>query len=92
VRIWNATTGDEIVRLLGHQGSVQIAAFARDGTRLVTASSDKIARIWDAATGVEIAHVALDSEVTALSVRGNAIAFSDRLGLIKIFDAKAFIC
>ena len=30
------------------------AAFSPDGTRIVTASDDKTARIWDAATGKEL--------------------------------------
>ena len=32
-----------------------LAAFSPDGARIVTASNDKTARIWDAATGEEIA-------------------------------------
>ena len=35
--------------------SVTSAAFSPDGSRIVTASEDKTARIWDAATGKEIA-------------------------------------
>ena len=35
-------------------GPVSSAAFSPDGSRIVTASSDKTARIWDAATGKEI--------------------------------------
>ena len=35
--------------------AVQSAAFSPDGSRIVTASWDKTARIWDAATGKEIA-------------------------------------
>ena len=31
------------------------AAFSPDGARIVTASDDRTARIWDAATGAEIA-------------------------------------
>jgi WD40 repeat protein len=37
--------------LTGHAGSVSSAAFSADGTRIVTASSDRTAQIWDAASG-----------------------------------------
>ena len=39
----------------GHDGSVHSAAFSPDGSRIVTASADKTARIWDAASAKEIA-------------------------------------
>ena len=41
----------EIVLLEGHDGAVFSAAFSPDGARIVTASADGTARIWDAATG-----------------------------------------
>ena len=40
--------------LKAHDQSVSSAAFSPDGTRVVTASWDNTARIWDAATGAEI--------------------------------------
>jgi WD domain, G-beta repeat len=40
--------------ILGHQGTVYSAAFSPDGLRIVTASADKTARIWDAASGQPI--------------------------------------
>jgi len=41
--------------LSGHQDQVSSATFSPDGTRIVTASWDKTARIWDAATGQQLA-------------------------------------
>jgi WD40 repeat protein len=52
--IWDATTGNEIMVLRGHEAPVISAAFNSDGTRVVTASNDLTARIWDVATGSEI--------------------------------------
>ena len=39
----------------GHASPVTSAAFSPDGSRIVTASDDKTARIWDAASAKEIA-------------------------------------
>jgi WD40 repeat protein len=45
--ICDATTGKEISVLHGHDDVVLSAAFSPDGTRVVTASRDNTARIWD---------------------------------------------
>jgi WD40 repeat protein len=39
--------------LRGHQWGVSSAAFSPDGSRIVTASLDQTARIWDTATAKE---------------------------------------
>ena len=44
-------TGRILRRLRGHGGSVYGAAFSPDGTRIVTASDDGTARVWDTRTG-----------------------------------------
>src|SRR5262249_40605726 len=39
----------------GHTGAVNVAAFSPDGSRVVTASADGTARIWNPQTDTEIA-------------------------------------
>jgi WD40 repeat protein len=46
-----ATQNLPITPPLQHQAAVMRAAFSLDGTRVVTASEDHTARVWDAATG-----------------------------------------
>ncbi len=42
------------VTLIGHAAAVNRAAFSPDGTRVVTASDDRTARVWDARTGAPV--------------------------------------
>jgi WD40 repeat protein len=43
-----------ILTITGHAGRVRRAAFSPDGKHIVTASDDRTARIWDAATGRQL--------------------------------------
>jgi WD40 repeat protein/transcriptional regulator with XRE-family HTH domain/energy-coupling factor transporter ATP-binding protein EcfA2 len=52
VRIVDIASGQEVVTLSGHAGSVENGLqFNADGTQVVTAAGDGMIRIWDAATG-----------------------------------------
>jgi len=48
-------SGDRTMVLRGHRDDVTSVSFSSDGTRLVTASRDHDARIWDAASGRQLA-------------------------------------
>ena len=52
--IW-VTTSEELAILRGHDKFVQSASFSSDGLRVVTASWDGTARVWDATSGRQIA-------------------------------------
>jgi WD40 repeat protein/serine/threonine protein kinase/TPR repeat protein len=44
----------EVAVLSGHGSLVESAQYSPDGSRIVTASADRTARVWDARTGVQL--------------------------------------
>ena len=62
-RVWNAQTGAEEQRLIGHTGPVHSAVFNAQGTPVLTASDDGTARIWDAISGEELIRLTLKTKV-----------------------------
>ncbi len=74
-RIWDTASGETILVLHGHSRLIASAAFSPDGTRILTEdgrplrtslgqpiNSDQAVRIWDAATGTEIATLSVPEE------------------------------
>ncbi len=77
---------------IGHTGPVQYAAFSPDGKRVVTASHDKTAKIWDAISGNLLANLTGHSDFvfTALySHDGAKIVTASFDGLAKVWDANS---
>jgi WD40 repeat protein/tRNA A-37 threonylcarbamoyl transferase component Bud32 len=54
VRLWEATTGKELLQLQGHSLFVTGLAFSSDGKWLLSASYDQTARVWDAESGTQL--------------------------------------
>lgn len=53
IRLWDATTGEELRSIAGHEGDIWSVRFNPEGDLLVTASFDGSVRLWDPATGEE---------------------------------------
>jgi WD40 repeat protein len=52
--VWDLASGEMVAKLVGHTGEVRDAKFSPDESRIVTASWDKTARVWDARSGCEV--------------------------------------
>jgi hypothetical protein len=92
--IFNAESGQPVVPPLEHRGKVHHASFSPDGRRVVTASSDLLACVWDAATGKRL--LALEHPVAVwgawFNVDGRRIItsssdFEDHELEVRVWDA-----
>ena len=53
LKLWDATTGDEILTLTGHTGGVSSVAFSSDAKWIVSGDFDGALKVWDAKMGQE---------------------------------------
>jgi WD40 repeat protein len=75
----------------GHQNRVQSIVWSPDGTKLATASVDKTAKIWEAATGRELLTFRGHADYVyciAWSPDGSKVATTSQDGTAKVWEAQ----
>jgi WD40 repeat protein/outer membrane protein OmpA-like peptidoglycan-associated protein len=90
---WDAANISEIpsMTLEGHSGSIFHAEFSRDGNRIVTASADGTARIWDANTGFTmfvLPHGRTAVRMASFSNDGTKLVTVSEDNSIRLWDAE----
>ena len=66
-RVWDLTTGRELFRFRADMEVVYSLEFSPDGKRIITASRDRTAKVWDAETGAELITLQTDDTVESAS-------------------------
>ena len=87
---WNRLSHLNLLTLKGHTGSVLSIAFSPDGKRIVTGSSDKTVRVWDAVTAQELLTLkghTVAVVAVAFSPDGSRIVTGSSDKTVRVWDA-----
>jgi WD40 repeat protein len=98
-RLWDASTGIELLRLPreGQESAIRAVAVAPDGSSIVTGSDDGITRVWGASDGRELFRLPGEDTgefnsagivIVGMMPDGDRIVTGSRDGTIRVWDVK----
>lgn len=95
ILVWETANHKPVVRLTGHRSGVRFVDFSHDGKRLVSASTDNTARIWDLETAKSIRILKHDQFVGVARYTPDeqwivtGTGDRNRAGVIRVWDAQS---
>ncbi|KAH8822220.1 quinon protein alcohol dehydrogenase-like superfamily [Flagelloscypha sp. PMI_526] len=92
VCLWDAESGRQLRKLVGHTNSASSVAFSPDGKRIVSGSDDKTIWIWDAESGKQLRKLVghtLPVSSVAFSPDGKRIVSGSDDKTVRIWNAKS---
>ena len=89
VRVWSASSGQVLAKMVGHDLWVYAIAFAPDGSKVVSGGADRTVRVWSALTGQQLAEMHDPSNsvcAVAFSRDGRMVASGNVEGGIRVWE------
>jgi WD40 repeat protein len=89
IRIWDASSGEEILTMEGHEGTVHSVAVSHDGQWIVSGSRNCSICLWNVSSGSEVLPQPLQGHTDAVS----SVAFSQiELKSCPVLTTKQSVC
>src|SRR5262249_15601031 len=89
IKVWEAATGSEALRLAGHAVSAYSVVFSPDGRLLASTAADGSLKFWDTLGGLEVRSVRAHNGVVysvAFSPNGKQVATAGNDRTVKVWD------
>lgn len=92
IGIWDAATGKEAGKLVGHAEPIECLAGTKDGKYLASGSEDGTAKLWDVAAGKDVQTFKGHTKAVhgvALTADGKTLATASADSTVKLWDAQS---